>query len=232
MVAIFKGASVFLLIAAYALAGHLALTWPGGQTFAAALAVGAPALAFAALVFHYLKNCRWLVALADRQALRVAVAASLASLPILLTLWLVWPTLLANAQNLYFAQHLGTNALLAWIFGRTLRPRCTPLVVTFARIVHPVLPPPIEGYARKVTLAWTLFFLITCAMSAVLFFFATLATWSAFAVLLQWPSVGLFFVGEYVLRISLFRHFDHATLKQGFEAYQQHQVPPAAATKL
>lgn len=230
MSAILKGAAIVVLIAVYALTSHFALTLPNGRVIAAALAFGVPALAFVGFCFQYLYRHSRLVA---RGAIRLVLAGLLAVLPTMVFLWAVWPALLANAENLYFAQHVGTNALLAWIFGRTLVAGTTPLVVSFARIVHPALPPEIETYARKVTLGWTAFFLVTCAVSAVLFAAAPIAVWSTFAVLLQWPSVGAFFVGEYLLRKTLFRHFDHASLRQGFDAYQQHQARgrPVAATK-
>ena len=236
MLAIFKGAAVVVLIAGYALAGHLALTLPNGQVIAAALAVGLPALAFVAFCFHYLNRHPQLVAAWRLSAAaRLALAGLLAVVPTLSFLWAVWPALLANAHNLYFAQHVGCNALLAWVFGRTLVAGATPLVVSFARMVHPTLPPEIETYARNVTRAWTVFFLVTCVVSVALYLIAPIAVWSTFAVLLQWPSVGAFFVGEFVLRKMLFRNFDHASLKQGFDAYQQHQAHPhphpAAATK-
>jgi uncharacterized membrane protein len=234
MSAIFKGLAVVGLIVGYALASHLALTLPNGRIIAALLAVGVPALAFIVFCFQYLYRHQRLVSPAPQPgAIWLAVAGLLAVLPTSFFVWAIWPALLANAQNLYFVQHVGTNALLAWVFGRTLVAGTTPLVVSFARIAHPALPPEIESYARKVTLAWTIFFLVTCAVSGILFAAAPIAAWSAFAVLLQWPSVGAFFVGEYLLRKALFRHFDHASLKQGFDAYQQHQVRarPVATTK-
>ena len=234
MSAIFKGAAIVVLIVGYALVSHVALTLPSGRFIAAALAVGVPALAFVGFCFQYLYRHLRLVAVGwAGGAIRMALAGLLAVLPTMVFLWAVWPALLANAENLYFAQHVGTNALLAWVFGRTLVAGTTPLVVSFARIVHPELPPEIEAYARKVTLAWTAFFLVTCVVSAVLFAAASIASWSTFAVLLQWPSVGTFFVGEYLLRKTLFRHFDHASLKQGIDAYQQHQARgrPVVATK-
>ena len=232
MLVIFKGAAVVGLIAGYALLSHFALTLPNGQVIAVALAVGVPALALVGLVFQSLQRHRWLAAVVRRRSVQISIAVLLATVPALLLLWFVWPALLTNAQNLYFAQHVGTNALLAGIFGRTLLAGSTPLIVNFARIVHPVLPPEIEAYARKVTVAWTAFFLVTCVVSVVLFFSASVSVWSAFAVLFQWPSVGIFFVGEYLLRKKLFRHFDHASLKQGFDAYKQHQAQtrPTATT--
>lgn len=227
----FKGVLMVVLIAGYALASHFALILPNGRAVAAALAIGVPAVALSVFIFQ---------SVAGRMAghandpVRFSVAGLVAVLPITVFLWRVWPLILVNAQTLYFAQHVGTNALLAWVFGHTLAAGSTPLVVRFARMVHPDLPVEIEAYARKVTVAWTAFFLLTCAISAGLFFAATLAVWSAFAVLLQWPSVAAFFVGEYLLRRRLFSQFDHASLKQGFDAYNQHQSrtpPPACASK-
>lgn len=231
----FKGALMVGLIAGYALASHFALILPNGRAVAAALAIGVPAVALGVFIFQSVArrlflNTRWRL----HASARFSVAGVVAVLPISAFLWLVWPLILANAQALYFAQHVGANALLAWVFGHTLAAGATPLVVTFARMVHPDLPLEIEAYARKVTAAWTVFFLLTCAISVMLFFAAPLAVWSAFAVLLQWPSVAAFFVGEYVLRLRLFRQFEHASLKQGFDAYNRHQSstpPPACASK-
>jgi uncharacterized membrane protein len=230
----FKGALMGVLIASYALASHFALILPNGRAVAAALAIGVPAVVLCVFIFQWVDG-----RLAGRanDAVRFSVAGLAAVLPISAFLWTVWPLILANAQALYFAQHVGTNALLAWVFGHTLAAGSTPLVVTFARMVHPELPAEIEAYARKVTVAWTAFFLLTCALSLILFFASPLAIWSTFAVLLQWPSVAVFFVGEYLLRRRLFSQFDHASLKQGFDAYNQHQSQhpsrtlPASASK-
>jgi uncharacterized membrane protein len=224
----FKGALMVGLIAGYALASHFALILPNGRAVAAALAIGVPALALGFFIFQW--AARRLAGQAS-DPVRLSVAAITSVLPIAGFLWTVWPLILANAQALYFAQHVGTNALLAWVFGHTLAAGSTPLVVTFARMVHPNLPPEIEAYARKVTVAWTVFFLLTCVISAVLFFAAPLAVWSAFGVLLQWPSVAVFFIGEYLLRRRLFSQFDHASLKQGFDAYNQHQSRTLPASK-
>ncbi len=219
-----KAALIVALIAGYALASHFALILPNGQAIAAALALGIPAVALIGFVFQW--TVKRLVKLSP--TLRYAAAALAAVVPVAVLLWQTWPLVVSNAQMLYLVQHVGTNALLAWVFGHTLVEGSTPLVVTFARIVHTHLPPEIEAYARKVTLAWTLFFIVTCVVSVVLFAAAPLAAWSTFAVLLQWPSVAVFFVGEYVLRKRLFRHFDHASMKQGFDAYNQHRAQAQA----
>lgn len=219
-----KGVLIAALIAGYTFASHFALVLPGGKKVAAALALGVPAVALASFIFQ------WVGKLASnnfalQKSLWVSILASaLAVMPIVFGLWLIWPFVVDNAAILYFVQHVGTNALLAWVFGHTLMAESTPLIVSFARIVDPVLPAEMEVYARKVTLAWTLFFVATCVISIMLFMAAPLSVWSTFAVLLQWPTVVIFFVGEYALRRYLFRQFAHASLKAGFDAYRSHQA--------
>jgi uncharacterized membrane protein len=215
---------IVVAVASYALLSHFALILPSGRHIAAALALAIPVLAGTWFIYQLaMKGMARVSASKLHAVLTSAVVGLLALCAMLLVLAWAWPWILANTDHLYFVQHVGTNALLAWGFGHTLVGERTPLVVTFARIVHPNLPPEIAAFARKVTLAWTLFFLATCAISALLFFAAPISWWSTFAVLLQWPTVALFFVGEYVLRKRKFRNFEHASMKQGFDAYRQNQ---------
>jgi uncharacterized membrane protein len=222
---VWKSGLAVALVVAYALASHFALILPGGKTIAAVLAVGIPAVIAVVWifqwVFHRLVNT---IAIQMHIAFKAFLASFIAIAPVLAFLYVTWPLMLANADAVYFAQHVGTNGLLAWVFGQTLSQGSTPLIVTFAKMVHPVLPKEIEIYASKVTVAWTWFFILTCAISVILYFAAPLPAWSAFAILLQWPSVAMFFIGEYLLRKKLFKKFDHATLKQGFDAYRQSQA--------
>jgi uncharacterized membrane protein len=227
-----KSGLAVLLVVGYALASHLALTLPGGKTIAAVLAVGIPAIIAMVWLFQWAFNGLMSKAVKPLPVvLKVAASSAIAIVPILTFLYLTWPLMLANADAVYFAQHVGTNGLLAWVFGQTLSQGSTPLIVTFAKMVHPVLPDEIEIYARKVTIAWTWFFVLTCGISVILYVAAPLPAWSAFAILLQWPSVALFFIGEYLLRKMLFKKFDHATLKQGFDAYRQSQTKSITAAK-
>jgi uncharacterized membrane protein len=219
-----SGLAVFLVVG-YALSSHLALTLPSGKTIAAVLAIGIPAVIAVGWIFQWVLS--WLAKTSRKSrysALKVAMAGFIAVIPIFGFLYATWPFMLANADAVYFVQHVGTNALLAWVFGRTLADGSTPLIVTFAKIIHPTLPKEIEDYARKVTAAWVWFFVLTCLISVVLYFSAPLVAWSAFAILWQWPSVVLFFIGEYLLRKILFKNYNHATLVQGFQAYRQSQM--------
>jgi uncharacterized membrane protein len=218
---VLKTVAVVLLVALYAIASHFSLILPGGKSLAAALAICIPAVALLALAFQFAGKWfghKWLAAV-----LAVALVTAI--------LVFTWPHILNNADHVYFTQHLGTNAVLAWVFGHTLAAGKTPLVVQFAKMVHTNLPAPIEAYARQVTVAWVVFFLVTCALSVLLYFATPLSWWSTFGVLLQWPSVGAFFVAEYAFRRWRFRDFDHASMKAGFEAYRQHQAGQQTAVK-
>ena len=219
-----KGVLIAALIAGYTFASHFALVLPEGKKIAAALALGVTAVVLAIFIFQWMGKLLASRFIPQKSVWKTILASALAVLPLAVGLWLVWPIVVDNAAILYFVQHVGTNAMLAWVFGHTLMAGSTPLVVSFARIVNPVLPAEIEAYARKVTLAWTLFFVATCVISAVLFIAAPLPVWSTFAVLLQWPTVVIFFVGEFVLRRYLFREFEHASLRAGFDAYRSHQA--------
>ena len=222
---LWKSGLAVALVVAYALASHFALILPGGKTIAAVLAVGIPAMIGIGLVFQWILKWRAKTSGTSlHMVVRIALASCIAVVPIGTFLYVTWPLMLANADAVYFAQHVGTNGLLAWVFGQTLSQGATPLIVTFAKMVHPALPKEIEIYARKVTVAWTWFFILTCGISIVLYMAAPLAAWSSFAILFQWPSVALFFISEYLLRKKLFKKFDHATLKQGFDAYRQSQA--------
>jgi uncharacterized membrane protein len=229
---LWKSGLAVALVVAYALTSHFALILPGGKTIAAVLAVGIPAVIAVGWIFQWV--FKWLANKSGKPMhliFRIALASCIAVIPIVTFLFLTWPLMLANADAVYFAQHVGTNGLLAWVFGQTLSQGATPLIVTFAKMVHPVLPKEIEIYARKVTVAWTWFFILTCGISIILYVAAPLAAWSSFAILFQWPSVALFFIGEYILRKKLFKKFDHATLEQGFDAYRQSQIKSINATK-
>jgi uncharacterized membrane protein len=172
------------LVAAYALLNHYALTDAGAGYWALALAL-APPLAMATAI--------------ARQIAGTAAAMLFALAAAGLAAW-AGPRLRAHVDGIYFVQHFGINAALALVFGRTLLAGRQPLVTYFARFTHERLTPAIVAYTRRVTLAWTLFFVACALVSALLFFLGPLAWWSVFANLLTLPLVGLMFVAEHVAR--------------------------------
>jgi uncharacterized membrane protein len=115
--------------------------------------------------------------------------------------------------------HAAINLFLMWLFGRTLFRGREALITGFARRVHGALPPEIETYSRRVTLAWCVFFVVQVGLSAVLFAFATLEAWSLFVNVLSVPLVAFMFVAEYLYRVTRYRDFAHASLAKGMELF-------------
>ena len=115
--------------------------------------------------------------------------------------------------------HAAINLLLLWVFGRTLARGREPLVTQFARRVHGSLPPYIEAYTRRVTLAWCLFFAAQVAVSAMLFAAAPLDAWSLFVNVFSFPLIVLMFGAEYLYRLARFPDFPHASIWKGVQMF-------------
>lgn len=115
--------------------------------------------------------------------------------------------------------HAAINLFLMWLFGHTLFGGRVPLITGFARRVHGTLPPEMETYTRRITLAWSIFFMAQIALSAVLFAFATLEAWSLFVNVLSLPLVAVMFVAEYAYRVARYRNFAHASLADGLRLF-------------
>lgn len=115
--------------------------------------------------------------------------------------------------------HAAINLLLIWVFGRTLTGGRESLITGFARRVHGSLPPYIESYTRRVTLAWCVFFAAQVAGSAFLFVAAPLDTWSLFVNVLSLPLIILMFVAEYLYRIARFPDYPHASIWKGIQMF-------------
>ena len=119
----------------------------------------------------------------------------------------------------YFIQHVGGNALMAVVFGRSLTGNREPLCSRMAVLAHGPLDSRLAHYTRQVTLAWTLFFALTAGMSALLFAYAPVALWSLFANVLAIPLVALMFAVEYSVRLRSFPDMKHSPILDGIRLY-------------
>ena len=128
--------------------------------------------------------------------------------------------------TLYLAQHVSIHAALAVMFALTLRPGQEPLVTALARRVHGGLSPDMTSYARKVTVAWAIYFVLIAATSITLFAFAPFDAWAVFANLATPLAMVLLFVGEYLLRYRLHPEFERATLADAMNAYSRRNAAP------
>jgi uncharacterized membrane protein len=121
---------------------------------------------------------------------------------------------------LYLAQHAGIHLGLAWWFGRTLRDGREPFITQLARRLHDPMQPTMVVYTRRVTVAWTVYFLAIAGSSFLLFGFAPLAAWSLFANVLTPVSLVAMFAIEYLLRYRLHPEFDRVAFLDAVRAYR------------
>lgn len=137
-----------------------------------------------------------------------------------------------SAQALYVAQHMGINLFLAVLFGSTLRAGHKPLITTLAERVHSVFTPDMVVYTRKVTFAWTLYFITMALVSLLLYAFASFDAWALFANLLTPLAVVAMFACEYGLRYWLHPEFERTSVADAVRSWLQgtKAAPPATAT--
>lgn len=113
----------------------------------------------------------------------------------------LWPMIMRNTRYIFWLQDIGLMTVLLTTFARTLQAGHKPLCVKFAEIIHQgELPLEHAIYARRVTIAWVMFFAMIIVISTVLFFFTSLTTWSIFVNFFTLPLVALMFVAEYLVR--------------------------------
>ena len=92
------------------------------------------------------------------------------------------------------------HAALFGLFAGSLRPGETPVIARIAAAMRPRLAAAEVVYARSVTLAWAMFFLIMGIVSSLLAIFASTSIWSWFVNVASYFLVGLFFVIEFMFR--------------------------------
>jgi uncharacterized membrane protein len=138
---------------------------------------------------------------------------------------LVWIEMFGLPVIIFGLPHLVTNLFLMWLFARTLKDGREPLITSIARRVHGSLKPEIEIYTRRVTYAWSLFFLLQVMVSLGLYIFASLDAWSIYINILNVPLIILMFVCEYSYRILRFR--DHqSSILSGLHFFTRDKPEP------
>lgn len=136
-----------------------------------------------------------------------------------LLIWL-WPLLHSELRWVYLLQNLALYLSLGLFFGRSLIGKRQPLCTEFASLLHPVMHPQLERYTRRVTQAWTGYFLLMALLSLLLFRLAPPAVWSWFANILTLPLVGLMFALEYAVRVRVLPPEDHLGITSAVRAYR------------
>ncbi|WP_324779673.1 COG4648 family protein [Thiobacillus sedimenti] len=201
-----RSLALVALMTAWAIAAFFGGSGRGDPDFNAAVGA-APIVAFLAMLLWRARHPLWVAASG------LILAGALA--------WL-WPTLRENAPLLYLVEHVGTNLALGALFGRTLVGPGEPLITRFAGLVHPgPLSERKRRYTRQATLAWTLFFGMNSALSALLFALAPHAVWSFYASLLTAPLVGLMFAAEHLWRLHALPPEERPRLADVMRAWRQ-----------
>jgi len=149
-------------------------------------------------------------------------AAYLAAILVALGTWLGWGNLQRHFPDVFFVEHAAGNLFLAFLFGRTLVAGREPLCTRFARIFHEGLPPKVGEYTRRLTLAWTLFFVGMLAASCVLYFGGFLAAWSLFASVATPLLLATMFSVEYAIRSRVFPNIQRVGVLGGIRAFSRH----------
>jgi uncharacterized membrane protein len=133
-----------------------------------------------------------------------------------------WPAFADNFSIVYLVQQAGFYSILAFTFGRSLRKSSVPLCTQLADKVHGPLSALELRYTRKVTLAWTLFFLLNVAATLLLFEFAPLRIWSVFVNFCSLPLILLMFAAEYAVRRRALPQVESSGLIAALRVYFAH----------
>lgn len=203
------------LSAAFALAAHVALV-NGAPPALGALLCLVPLAGFALWGLGRLRH-------------RVVAFAAIAA--VAAALWQGWDQLERHFPDIFFLEHAGTNLALAVLFGRTLVPGREALVTRFARVVHRTFTPQLERYTRKVTVAWTAFFVAMFATSCGLYAAGWMAAWSLFANLLTPLLIAAMFVVEYAVRHRVLPDLERIGILGGIRAFSRHFSAGAQAPR-
>lgn len=173
-----------------------------------------PSLGVAVSLAPSLAILLWLTWRSPRRTIMLLVCAVAGGL-----LWEFWGALERNFNWVYFLQHVGTNVMLAAVFGTTLAPGRQALCTRLAETVHGSLAPEVVCYTRQLTLAWVVFFLAMSLISTVLFFFAGIEAWSVFANFISFPLILLMFAVEYWVRLRKLPNLEKHSIMDGIRAF-------------
>lgn len=199
-------AATVAVLVTWAVASHLGSAGMVGANFAALVAVLPLVVAAVVLLWQWRGAGRRFAGLAALVALLVAL----------------WPLLKSNTTLLYYLEHVGSLLALAVLFGRSLFGVGDALVTSMARAIYGgTLSDRKQRYTRRVTLAWTLFFLANALVSTVLFWLAPVRIWSIHAHLLMGPLVALMFLGEHLVRLRALPPHERPKLTDVLRAYRE-----------
>ena len=200
-----RAALAIAALAIYEIGAHHAVATPGEHGFGLALVL-APLFALALSAAWRSTRRSWLLPL-----WALACAA----------LWAARGPLAHRFEWGLYLEHVSFNLAMALLFGATLLPGREPLCTRFAAMIDGALTPRVERYTRRITVAWTLFFVAIAAASTVLFATASIVAWSTFPNYLALPLVGAMFTAEHAWRRFALPDVDGPGMVAALGAYRQ-----------
>ncbi|MDN7905843.1 hypothetical protein QZM18_17235 [Burkholderia diffusa] len=204
-----RGVGAAAAVAAYQIGAHYAAATPGAHGFGLAMAL-VPPLLFALGVALGSPRRGWLVS-----AWLLATAA----------LWAARIPLARHFEWGLYLEHASFNLALALLFGRTLAAGQVPLCTRFATMIHGTITSAVAIYTRRITFAWTLFFVAIAAVSTLLFATAPIVAWSTFANYLSLPLVAVMFAAEHACRRFALPHHARPRMIDTVRAYRASTQP-------
>jgi len=150
---------------------------------------------------------------------------ALVSLPVAVGL-LIGLAVAFDDERFMLAYPVLVNLVLLQQFAWTLRGP-TSMVERFARLQVDDLSDGEITYCRRVTAAWSVFFVINATASALVALLGTRAAWALYTGLLSYLILGALFAVEFTLRKYLFRRYGDGLLDRVFALL----FPPKAALR-
>ena len=86
------------------------------------------------------------------------------------------------------------------VFILSLMKNHTPVIETIARLHEKNLSDAAISYTRKVTIVWSIFFLVNGGLSIYTYFFSEIEIWTLYNGLISYLLIGLLFSIEYLIR--------------------------------
>jgi len=113
---------------------------------------------------------------------------------------------ISNHHGFVLAVPVAINLILLWGFAGSLRSEVS-LVERFALMFHPDLSAQEQRYCRRLTIIWSVFFIINGSIALVLSLWGTFFAWTLYNGFIAYLLVGALASGEYVYRKYRFRRY-------------------------
>jgi uncharacterized membrane protein len=107
------------------------------------------------------------------------------------------------------------NLIRLWGFAGSLRSEVS-LVERFALMLHPDLSTEEHRYCRRVTVIWSIFFVINGSIALALSFWGTFFAWTLYNGFIAYLLIGALAGGEFIYRKYRFRRYSNKGLDRVF----------------